>query len=325
MVQIGGHEATLRDFEIPARYGLRQTIGDTLGIGGIFRTLRTAPHMLALGHEMAELCRRGLAPQLHEPDGGALRARLSGHADEERRRALPLGAVASCATSQSSSASRPRRSRSSRPGSTTRRSSCASSTTASRSTRGSTSGSPATRSCSAACASRSTAGSATSRPSRASTLPSTCRGSCATTTSSSATASRSASTSAAARRTSSEFARVKGALARGEAMPLERSNGVRGDDRQLDGHRRAERRSTATSPNTGLIPALPEGTCVEVPCVVERNGAAPDAGARLPAAARGAEPHLCERRRADRSRGARGAARLRPASRRCSTRTRRRL
>ena len=55
MVQIGGHEATLRDLEIPARYGLRQTIGDTLGIGGIFRTLRTAPHMLALGHELAEL------------------------------------------------------------------------------------------------------------------------------------------------------------------------------------------------------------------------------------------------------------------------------
>jgi alpha-galactosidase len=56
MVQIGGHEATLRDFEIPERYGLRQTIGDTLGVGGIFRALRTAPHMLALGHEMAELC-----------------------------------------------------------------------------------------------------------------------------------------------------------------------------------------------------------------------------------------------------------------------------
>jgi alpha-galactosidase len=56
MVQIGGHEATLRDFELPARYGLRQTIADTLGIGGIFRTLRTADHMLALGEEMAELC-----------------------------------------------------------------------------------------------------------------------------------------------------------------------------------------------------------------------------------------------------------------------------
>ncbi len=59
MVQIGGHEATLRDFEIPAGYGLRQTIADTLGIGGIFRTLRTADHMLALGREMAELCPHG--------------------------------------------------------------------------------------------------------------------------------------------------------------------------------------------------------------------------------------------------------------------------
>ena len=56
MVQIGGHEATLLDFEIPARYGLRQTIADTLGVGGIFRTLRTADHMLSLGREMAELC-----------------------------------------------------------------------------------------------------------------------------------------------------------------------------------------------------------------------------------------------------------------------------
>jgi alpha-galactosidase len=55
MVQIGGHPATLLDFEIPARYGLRQTIADTLGIGGIFRTLRTADHMLGLGREIAEL------------------------------------------------------------------------------------------------------------------------------------------------------------------------------------------------------------------------------------------------------------------------------
>ena len=56
MVQVGGHEATLHDFELPRRYGVRQTIADTLGIGGIFRTLRTADHMLALGNEMAELC-----------------------------------------------------------------------------------------------------------------------------------------------------------------------------------------------------------------------------------------------------------------------------
>ena len=57
MVQIGGHEATLRDFEIPARYGLRQTIADTLGIGGIFRDAAHAPTTCSRsGNEMAELC-----------------------------------------------------------------------------------------------------------------------------------------------------------------------------------------------------------------------------------------------------------------------------
>jgi alpha-galactosidase len=56
MIQVGGLAATLRDFEIPARHGLRQTIADTLGIGGIFRALRTIPVMLAIGADMAELC-----------------------------------------------------------------------------------------------------------------------------------------------------------------------------------------------------------------------------------------------------------------------------
>ncbi len=56
IVQVGGHRATVIDHEIPARYGLRQTIGDTLGIGGIFRALRTIPLMQSLGHEMTELC-----------------------------------------------------------------------------------------------------------------------------------------------------------------------------------------------------------------------------------------------------------------------------
>jgi alpha-galactosidase len=55
-IQVGMHEATLLDFEIPARHGLRQTIGDTLGIGGIFRALRTIPVMLDIGSDMAELC-----------------------------------------------------------------------------------------------------------------------------------------------------------------------------------------------------------------------------------------------------------------------------
>src|SRR3954467_5569037 len=56
MVQVGGHAATLLDFEIPARHGLRQTIADTLGIGGVFRALRTIPVMLGIGRDMAELC-----------------------------------------------------------------------------------------------------------------------------------------------------------------------------------------------------------------------------------------------------------------------------
>jgi alpha-galactosidase len=56
MVQVGMHAATLVDFEIPARHGLRQTIGDTLGIGGIFRALRTIPVVLGIGADMAELC-----------------------------------------------------------------------------------------------------------------------------------------------------------------------------------------------------------------------------------------------------------------------------
>src|SRR4051812_43726107 len=56
MIQVGGHAATLLDFEIPARHGLRQTIGDTLGIGGIFRAMRTIPVMLSIGEDMAELC-----------------------------------------------------------------------------------------------------------------------------------------------------------------------------------------------------------------------------------------------------------------------------
>ncbi|NGO77131.1 alpha-glucosidase/alpha-galactosidase [Streptomyces sp. YC504] len=56
IVQIGMGEATRTDFDVPARFGLRQTIGDTLGIGGIFRALRTFPFLKELGTDMAELC-----------------------------------------------------------------------------------------------------------------------------------------------------------------------------------------------------------------------------------------------------------------------------
>jgi len=56
MVQIGMGDATRTDFEIPARYGVRQTIGDTLGIGGIFRALRTFPLLKELGRDITEVC-----------------------------------------------------------------------------------------------------------------------------------------------------------------------------------------------------------------------------------------------------------------------------
>jgi alpha-galactosidase len=56
IVQVGMGEATRTDFEIPARYGLRQTIGDTLGVGGIFRALRTFPLLKALGEDIAAVC-----------------------------------------------------------------------------------------------------------------------------------------------------------------------------------------------------------------------------------------------------------------------------
>src|SRR3954454_16189772 len=55
-VNIGGHDATVTDFEVPARYGLRQTIGDTLGVGGVFRGLRTFPFLDALATDMAAVC-----------------------------------------------------------------------------------------------------------------------------------------------------------------------------------------------------------------------------------------------------------------------------
>ncbi len=57
MIQVGGYEpCTVTDFEVPKRFGLRQTIADTLGIGGIIRGLRTIPVMLEMCADMEELC-----------------------------------------------------------------------------------------------------------------------------------------------------------------------------------------------------------------------------------------------------------------------------
>ncbi|NOK59529.1 MAG: alpha-glucosidase/alpha-galactosidase [Chloroflexi bacterium AL-W] len=57
MIQVGGYQpSTVIDFEIPRKYGLRQTIADTLGIGGIMRSLRTIPVLLEMCEDMEELC-----------------------------------------------------------------------------------------------------------------------------------------------------------------------------------------------------------------------------------------------------------------------------
>ena len=56
-IQVGGYEpSTVIDFEIPKKFGLRQTIADTLGIGGIFRALRTIPVMLDFARDMEAVC-----------------------------------------------------------------------------------------------------------------------------------------------------------------------------------------------------------------------------------------------------------------------------
>jgi alpha-galactosidase len=60
MIQVGGIAATITDLEIPARYGLRQTIGDTTGVGGVFRALRTFPVLSAITADMLELCPQAL-------------------------------------------------------------------------------------------------------------------------------------------------------------------------------------------------------------------------------------------------------------------------
>ena len=60
-IQVGGYEpCTVTDFEIPKKYGLRQTIADTLGIGGIFRALRTIPVMKKYAEIMERVCPNAL-------------------------------------------------------------------------------------------------------------------------------------------------------------------------------------------------------------------------------------------------------------------------
>ena len=56
MIQVGGHPATLLDFDIPRKYGLKQTIADSHGVGGVFRALRTIPVMRDIARDMEAAC-----------------------------------------------------------------------------------------------------------------------------------------------------------------------------------------------------------------------------------------------------------------------------
>lgn len=69
-IQVGGYEpCTVIDFEVPKKYGLRQTIADTLGVGGIMRALRTIPVLEDFAHDMEEVCPDALLLNYTNPMG----------------------------------------------------------------------------------------------------------------------------------------------------------------------------------------------------------------------------------------------------------------
>lgn len=87
-IQVGGYDpCTIIDFEIPKKYGLQQTIGDTLGIGGIMRALRTIPVMQSFADDMAEVCPNALLLNYTNP-----MAMLSGY----MQRYTPVQTVGLC-------------------------------------------------------------------------------------------------------------------------------------------------------------------------------------------------------------------------------------
>ena len=87
-IQVGGYDpCTIIDFEIPKKYGLQQTIGDTLGIGGIMRALRTIPVMQSFANDMAEVCPNALLLNYTNP-----MAMLSGY----MQRYTPINTVGLC-------------------------------------------------------------------------------------------------------------------------------------------------------------------------------------------------------------------------------------
>ena len=94
-IQVGLYDpCTIIDFEVPKKYGLRQTIGDTLGIGGIMRALRTIPVMHDFAMDMAEVCPDALFLNYTNP-----MAMLSGY----MQRYTPIKTIGLCHSVQTCS------------------------------------------------------------------------------------------------------------------------------------------------------------------------------------------------------------------------------
>ena len=83
-ISVGGMDAWADDIEIPGRYGIFMNVSDSVGPGGIFRTLRNAPVLESVARDVAEVAPGRADLQLHEPGAGrgagdAHRARRAGH------------------------------------------------------------------------------------------------------------------------------------------------------------------------------------------------------------------------------------------------------
>ncbi len=280
-VQVGGYSSTLADFEIPAKYGVRQTIADTLGIGGIFRGLRTIPVVTALAQDMLRCCPDAYLLNYSNPmamlpwavyagtgfsnvfglchsvrDTHAFLAGLVGVPEAE------ISFLTAGFNHQAFVLRFDRNGESLYPR-----------------TRG---GASVPRpSYSAGCAWRSTAGSGISRPSPVSTPPSTSRGSCGTTTRWSSTASSSVTTWPGRRRTWPNWRRCRVSWPR--ARPLTWSPPASWPPNSSTRCETGARREIYVNVrNDGLIANLPPDCCVEVPCDVSAGQAVPRAVGALP-------------------------------------------
>ena len=67
-ISTGGFASMRHDLEIPARYGVHQSVGDTVGPGGVLRSLRNIPVFLDIARDIEDLCPDALAPEPHQPD-----------------------------------------------------------------------------------------------------------------------------------------------------------------------------------------------------------------------------------------------------------------